>query len=165
VAGVRLGTLSKAEPDAVSRYQSFTLDISSYERRPIADEFECLGGVWRNWLAHWVVVGGLRVHLRTDVFLHPNTALERAAYGHVHSKGLLCQSLRIETYQESRLLGLLPRFTSMVHQEEGIYGESSRDEKGKMHSPPNRTAAKDLLLHMADESNIIMEIEVCKSRA
>jgi len=37
--------------------------------------------VWRNWLAHWVVVAGLRVRLLTDVFLHPNTALERAAYG------------------------------------------------------------------------------------
>jgi len=52
----------------------------------------------------------------------------------------------------------------MVHQEEGIYRESSRDEKGKMHSPPKRTA-KDLLLHMADEANTIIEIEVCKSRA
>jgi hypothetical protein len=52
----------------------------------------------------------------------------------------------------------------MVHQGEGIYGESSRDEKGKMHSPPKRTA-KDLLLHMADEAINIIEIEVCKSRA
>ena len=33
-----------------------------------------------------------------------------------------------------------------------------------MNSPPKRTA-KDLLLHMADEANTIIEIEVCKSRA
>ena len=33
-----------------------------------------------------------------------------------------------------------------------------------MHSPPKRTG-KDLLLHMADEANTIMEIEVCTSRA
>ena len=50
-------------------------------RRIIADESECLEGVWRDWLAHWVLVAGLRVRLLTDVFLHPNTALERAAYG------------------------------------------------------------------------------------
>lgn len=31
-----------------------------------------------------------------------------------------------------------------------------------MHSPPTRTA-KDLLLHVADEANIIIEIEGCKS--
>ena len=64
-------------------------------RRIIADESECLGGVWHNWLAHWVMAAGLRVCLLIDVFLHPNTALERAPYGHVHSKGLLCQSLSI----------------------------------------------------------------------
>ena len=40
-----------------------------------------LGAVCGNWLAHWVVVTGLRVCLLTDVFLHPNTALERVAYG------------------------------------------------------------------------------------
>ncbi len=32
-----------------------------------------------------------------------------------------------------------------------------------MHSPPNRTA-KDLLLHMADETNTIIETETHKSR-
>ena len=31
-----------------------------------------------------------------------------------------------------------------------------------MHSPPTRTA-KDLLLHVADEANIIIETEGCKS--
>jgi hypothetical protein len=46
-------------------------------------------------VAHWVVVAGLRFLLLTDVLLHPNTALERAAYERVHSKGLLCQSLSI----------------------------------------------------------------------
>jgi len=49
-----------------------------------------LGEVCGNWVAHWVVAAGLRVYLLTDVLLHPNTALERAAYGRVHSKGLLC---------------------------------------------------------------------------
>jgi len=58
-------------------YQSFAFDVSGYERRLIADESECLGGVWRNWLAHWVMVAGLRVRPLTDVFLHPNTAFEQ----------------------------------------------------------------------------------------
>jgi len=77
------------------RCQIFTFDVSGYERRRIADKPECLGEVWRNWLAYWVVVAGLRVCVLTDVILHPNTALEWAAYARVRSKSLLCQSLSI----------------------------------------------------------------------
>jgi len=70
--------------------------------------------------------------------------------------GITVLSLSIEIYRENRLLGLLPRSTSMVHPGEEIYKESLRDEKGKMHPPPKRTA-NDLLLHMADEANTIIK--------
>ena len=54
-----------------------------------------LGSAARFVSALGAVVAGLRVRLLTDVSLHPNTALERAAYERVRSKGLLCQSLSI----------------------------------------------------------------------